>query len=214
MRCCTKTGQSALIATAVGAAVGLLTFSLSLRVTDASAPQAQTLTVATGTLRATTSGVTQSDIDAIDQAITGVYDVISGPAGEPRDWDRFRDMFAEGGELAVSAPTQQGRTIIAMSPDDYIERFGDSLVQNGFRESETHRVLEVFGSIAHAFSTYRGTLETNDEFLVQGINSIQLVRVGRADEARWKVHSILWHQMGRDETIPEKYRPAGEAEEL
>ena len=32
------------------------------------------------------------DFTTIEGMMTALYDVISGPAGQPRDWDRFRSI--------------------------------------------------------------------------------------------------------------------------
>jgi hypothetical protein len=34
-----------------------------------------------------------SDVASIDAIITAAYEVISGPAGKKRDWDRERSLF-------------------------------------------------------------------------------------------------------------------------
>ncbi|MEE8594523.1 MAG: hypothetical protein V3T25_01520, partial [Gemmatimonadota bacterium] len=33
------------------------------------------------------------DVESIDAIIAALYDVISGPAGQERDWNRFRSLF-------------------------------------------------------------------------------------------------------------------------
>ncbi|HUQ82696.1 MAG TPA: hypothetical protein VM076_16215, partial [Gemmatimonadaceae bacterium] len=33
-----------------------------------------------------------ADVKSIDAILTALYDVISGPAGQPRNWDRFRSL--------------------------------------------------------------------------------------------------------------------------
>src|SRR6267142_1073527 len=42
-----------------------------------------------------------SDVDTVDHLVTSLYDVISGSAGKPRDWDRFRSLFLPDGRLGV-----------------------------------------------------------------------------------------------------------------
>ena len=37
-----------------------------------------------------------ADVSSIDAIVAALYDVISGPAGEKRDWARFRSLFAPG----------------------------------------------------------------------------------------------------------------------
>lgn len=44
--------------------------------------------------------VDPADVESIDAIMEAVYDVISGDAGEARDWDRFRSLFAAGAALS------------------------------------------------------------------------------------------------------------------
>ena len=39
------------------------------------------------------------DVKSMDAIMAAVYDVISGPAGQKRDWDRMRSLFAPGAGL-------------------------------------------------------------------------------------------------------------------
>src|SRR5271154_6813204 len=45
-----------------------------------------------------------SDVDTVDHLVTSLYDVISGPAGKPRDWVRFRALFLPDGRLGKVRP--------------------------------------------------------------------------------------------------------------
>lgn len=150
------------------------------------------------------------ELETLDRVITGLYEVISGPAGQPRDWDRFGSMFTDDAMMSYTQPTPEGYRLTKITPDEYRMNIGPNLERLGFTEKETHRVLERFGSIAHAFSTYHGTASERPGFVVEGINSIQLVKVGTPDGPRWKVHSIAWHQKGPDEDIPAEYLPEDE----
>ena len=48
----------------------------------------------------------KADMAGIDAAIRGVYEVISGPPGQKRDFDRMRAMFAPNALLRVITPTR------------------------------------------------------------------------------------------------------------
>src|SRR5579863_19335 len=41
------------------------------------------------------------DVDTVEHLVASLYDVISGTAGKPRDWDRFRSLFLPDGRLGV-----------------------------------------------------------------------------------------------------------------
>lgn len=144
-----------------------------------------------------------ADVASLDAIITAVYDVISGDAGEPRDWDRWRTLFLAEATLSPTGPTQDGRWGRAiMTPDSYIERAGARLERTGFVEAEVGRVTEQFGNIAHVFSTYVSFRSRSDTRPFQrGINSFQLLNDGH----RWWVVSVLWQAETPDYPIPSKY---------
>ena len=57
-----------------------------------------------------------SDVESIDTIITATYDVISGPAGKKRDWDRMRSLFFPGGRLIPTAK-EAGRDDVDLAPN-------------------------------------------------------------------------------------------------
>lgn len=142
----------------------------------------------------------------IRAAVADLYAVISGPAG-PRDWDAFRALFAEGGRLAAMAPTREGgMRQVQMTPEEYIERSGPFMQSRGFFETEIAREIEVYGSIAHVFSSYETRFEADGEVFQRGINSISLVRT---DAGEWKVYQILWQGETDDNPLPERFEKRG-----
>lgn len=131
-----------------------------------------------------------ADIAAIDALIENVYAVISGPVGQPRDFDLMRSYFTPDARLSAITPGG----IVGGSVDDYIARSENLLVQGGFTERQLARRIEVWGDLAHAWSSYEGTYTRPDGTpgLVRGINSFQLARV----DGVWKVQSIFWQATG------------------
>lgn len=151
-----------------------------------------------------------ADVESIDAIIGAVYDVISGEAGEARDWDRFRSLFIPEGRLIPSGRQPDGsHRYIVWSPEEYIERAGGQLVANGFFEDEAHRVTERWADIAHVFSTYNSYHTAADreagEPFQRGINSFQLMNDGE----RWWVVSVMWENEGPDRPISEEYLAEG-----
>jgi TonB-dependent SusC/RagA subfamily outer membrane receptor len=143
------------------------------------------------------------DVASEDAIVAALYDVISGPAGQKRDWDRFRSLFVPGARLIPTGvgPDRQAR-IRTMTPDEYATRAGAQLEQNGFFEREIARTGETFGSVAHAFSTYESRHAASDEKpFARGINSIQLFN----DGTRWWIVSVYWDSERPTNPIPQKY---------
>jgi DNA-binding beta-propeller fold protein YncE len=143
-----------------------------------------------------------ADVESIDAIIAALYDVISGPKGQKRDWNRFLGLFAPGARLMATGRRADGtRVVRMMTPEEYAANSG-GLEANGFFEREIGRETEMYGAIAQVFSAYdsKRTLQDAQPF-ARGINSIQLVNDGK----RWWVFSILWDPERPDQQIPERY---------
>jgi hypothetical protein len=132
-----------------------------------------------------------------------LYDVISGPAGQRRNWDRMRSLFVPGARLIPTGRRPNGtRSIQVWSVDQYISTVGPRLEENGFFERELARRTERYGNIVHAFSTYDSKHAASDpQPFARGINSIQLWNDGQ----RWWVVSIFWEGERPDNPIPARY---------
>ena len=146
-----------------------------------------------------------ADVESLDAILAALYDVISGPAGAARDWDRMRSLFLPGARLIPTGRSPQGEgRYRVMTVEDYIAGSGPVLERDGFFEIETHRVTERFGSVVHAFSTYESRRTVDDaEPFMRGINSIQLFD----DGTRWWVATVMWDSERPDNPIPAMYLP-------
>lgn len=144
-----------------------------------------------------------ADVASVDAIIAAVYDVISGPAGKKRDWNRMRSLFVPGARLIPTGPKPTGGYGARVGTvEDYITRGGPYLESQGFFETEIARKMETFGNIAHAFSTYESRHKAEDQKpFARGINSIQLVN----DGTRWWVVTIFWQGEDEKTPLPEKY---------
>jgi len=146
-----------------------------------------------------------ADVASLDAIMRAVYDVISGPAGQKRDWNRMRSLFTSNARLMPkgAAGLRSG------SVEDYITASGPQLEESGFIEREIARKVEQFGDIAHVFSTYEARRSEGGPVFLRGINSFQLVR----HAGRWWVVSIMWQAETPQLPIPAEYLtapPAGE----
>jgi len=147
-----------------------------------------------------------SDVESIEAIVAAAYDVISGPAGQKRDWKRERSLFISGARLIPTA-VDAGRNDVDLAPqvldvDAYIARVESYFATTGFYEKEVARRVEQFGQIAHVWSTYESRHDPNDaKPFMRGINSIQLFN----DGSRWWILSIYWQHESPQHAIPEEY---------
>ena len=131
-----------------------------------------------------------SDVASIDAIINALYESISGPAGQKRDWDRFRSLFLPGGHLipVISLEGERARARL-LSPEDYIRRVEPIFANEDFWERESKRQAETFGHVAHVLSYYESFHEPQGSPFAQGANSLQLFH----DGLRWWIVSIIWN---------------------
>lgn len=145
-----------------------------------------------------------ADVASIDSIMKAVYDVISGDAGKPRDWDRFRSLFHKDARLIPSGKNQQTGVVgaNAFTPDDYVKRVEPVFAKEGFHERELARKIDQYGNIAQVFSTYHAFRKSDDKQpFLRGINSFQLLFDGK----RWWVVTIYWQAESPENPIPKQY---------
>jgi len=145
----------------------------------------------------------QKDVQSIENLMEALYASISGEKGEPRDWDRFRNLMLPGSRLIPTASGEDGvNSYQIMSPAEFIENTDPYFVENGFYEYEINREEHHYGRIVHVMSTYGSKRSKMDaEPFNKGINSIQLFNDGQ----RWWVLTIYWAHESEDNPIPERY---------
>jgi hypothetical protein len=96
-----------------------------------------------------------ADVASPDAIMTATYDVISGPAGQQRDWDRFRSLFVPGARLIPVVPRKTGGGLDTriITPDEYAQHADAYFQKNGFAEREISRKSERYGNIMQIFRT-------------------------------------------------------------
>src|SRR5215213_7076399 len=153
---------------------------------------------------ATVKDANPADVSSLDAIMKAVYDVISGDAGQKRDWDRFRTLFHKDARMIPSGKNPQTGVYgaRALTPEDYVKRTEAVFAKEGFYEREKARRVEIYGNIAHVFSTYESFHSLTDKTpFMRGINSFQLLNDGK----RWWVMTIFWQGETPDNPIPKKY---------
>jgi hypothetical protein len=147
-----------------------------------------------------------ADVASPDAIMAATYDVISGPAGQQRDWDRFRSLFVPGARLipVVAKKTGSGSDTRIITPDEYA-KFADTYFQkNGFAEREISRKAERYGNIMQIFSTYESRHDAKDaQPFARGVNSFQLFY----DGTRWWVVTIYWLEETPENPLPKEFLP-------
>jgi hypothetical protein len=153
-------------------------------------------------------------VDGVEHLVAALYDVISGPAGQPRDWQRFRSLFLPDGRLGAIRPGMPAHgneparkdDITFRTPDLYAGRNDPYFKANGFFERGIANRVEEFGDLVHVWSTYESRHAMSDSApFARGINSMQIVH---ARDRFWLLN-VTWDEERPGLTLPDKYLPSG-----
>ena len=144
-----------------------------------------------------------ADVATIDGMVQAYYEVVSGPAGQPRDWARDRTLYIPDLRFVQVDVDKAGKLAPRItSHQEYVDT-ADGLSKTGFFEKEIHRVTERFGPIAHVWSTYESRRTESGPIIMRGINSIELFWDGQ----RWWIANAIWTDETKDMPIPKEYLP-------
>ena len=145
---------------------------------------------------------TDEDVASIDGVIRALYEVISGPAGAARDWERDRKLFFPGARLVPTRPRPEGGAVAdVFDMEGYIASRTPMFEKDSFFETELARRTFVFGNIAHVLSSYELKRAPDGKPFVRGVNSIQLFHDGE----RWWIISIIWDNEREGVRLPEEF---------
>lgn len=146
-------------------------------------------------------GPRPEDVASIDGITRAVYEAISGPAGIPRDWARFRPLFHPGARLIPTGRQNGVGVATSLTVEEFITRATPGMEGQGFFEREIGRVTERYGNVVRFMSAYdsRRTAEDPTPFQ-RGVNSFQLFW----DGARWWIITIFWEAETPNNPIPER----------
>ena len=135
-------------------------------------------------------------------ALTGeFFEAVSFGEGERPAYQNLYELFIPGGLLIknISAVPEINTVSQFIEPR---QRMVDSGELTCFKETEIAEITEIFGNIAHRFSTYeKHGLNAAGSFEGRGIISFQFIMT----EAGWKISSIAWDDERPGLTIPEQY---------
>jgi hypothetical protein len=131
-----------------------------------------------------------TDEAQIGAVVDEMYAMISGPAG-PRDWSRQEKCFLPEATQVRTWVDEQGRPQkLSMTLDEYSANTTSFFAENAFYEVETGRRIDLFGNIAHVWSSYEARRSPDDADVERrGINSIQLFR---DPDKGWRIIHMIW----------------------
>jgi hypothetical protein len=143
------------------------------------------------------------DVQTLDGLMKAYYEVVSGPAGAPRQWERDRSLHHPEAQIVIINNREDGQPVAnVMTLADFHDRSG-GISERGFFEYEIHRETSRHGSNAHIWSTYEWRTDMDGPVGGQGVNSLQLFHDGE----RWWI--MGWTFDGRNDApaVPDEYLP-------
>jgi hypothetical protein len=145
-----------------------------------------------GGAAATSPAADPKDVETVDALVAALYDVISGPAGKPRNWERMYSLFFPGALLISAGPNKAGELhATVMSPMGYVDRAGKYFETHPFFERETARKTHSQGHLQQIFSSYESSEDAAfTKPFAHGVNSIEMFN----DGTRWWIMQVMWEE--------------------
>jgi hypothetical protein len=142
------------------------------------------------------------DVSSIDGIMKAFYEVISGPAGEPRQWSRDRTLYISGVHFVSMGVNANGDPVArVVDHQQFVDSSDAELISKGFYESEIHREMKRFGNIVHIFSTYESRITRDGPVIARGVNSIELFWDGK----RWWIACAIWDEERKDNPLTKDF---------
>jgi hypothetical protein len=147
-----------------------------------------------------------SNVSSIDSIVTSIYEVVSGEEGENRDWDLHRTIFHPEAQIVTNYLNDHGEYQIDFYDfEDYVNNYSDYFKNNNNFEVDVNRKIEIFGNLAHVFSTFESYKNAEDSTPYRlGTASIQLYN----DGDRRYVLNMYYKTESENDKVPNKYIPS------
>ena len=130
------------------------------------------------------------DYSNLDDIISTMFRVISGPAGQRRDWELLRSLYHPHARLMVAPNAgKDAMPLRVMNIEEFIARVDAIFKTESFWERETHRETEIFGRIAQVFCHYESLRDLKEAPFTSGKKSMHLFN----DGTRWWIVSAMWN---------------------
>jgi hypothetical protein len=153
-----------------------------------------------------------ADTESPEACVHALYEVISGPPEQPRDWARFRELCRPEARFLLATVGPDGAPLTQLwDVEGFVAEGRKSFAARGLWETELAARTERFGRVAHVFSSYATRLDRPDAPIVsRGVNSIQLVwdPAETGSEGAWHIAHLIWDRERPGSELP---RDLGEA---
>ena len=143
----------------------------------------------------------KEDVSTISGIMKATYEVVSGEAGEARQWERDLSLHSPHAVYSFQEKVDGKWRQSTMPLKDFHKATDDMVATTAFYESEINREVRIFGNIAHVWSTYETRLSKDGPVKRRGINSVQLYY----DQNRWWIISWTFGRESASHRIPKTF---------
>jgi hypothetical protein len=143
----------------------------------------------------------RSDVGSIEDIVRASYEVISGPAGAPRQWERDRALYMPGATFVVTGVRDGKVETTILTPEEYRRRSDARFVAEGLFETEIGSRVEHFGNVAQVRSVSESRRTPDGPIEARYVNYLQLFW----DGTRWWIAGAVWDRERPDNPIPAEW---------
>jgi hypothetical protein len=145
------------------------------------------------------------DVSTIDGMVKAYYEVVSGPAGQPRQWGRDATLYIPNVRFIILSEDAEGKTTFrSMTHPEFVDISEAGLNGKAFYEREIHRVTNRIGNVAHILSTAEHMSNPDGPVEGRSIDSLELF----FDGSRWWItNANIWDINGTKHPLPAEFLP-------
>ena len=145
----------------------------------------------------------EKDLKELAEITRGVYEAVSFENADAQSLEQLhRYLIPKALLINNNGPHHQLLNVDAFIFEVKAQIMDGTL--SSFHEVELKHETEIFGNVAHRFSTYQAEITTGgNTYKIMGINSIQFIKTMEG----WKVSSIAWNDEDDTLKIPAQYLP-------
>jgi len=141
------------------------------------------------------------DVATIADIVRVSYEVISGPAGTPRQWRRDSTLYSPTATFIAMSERDGKAVVTTMTAEDYRRKNNEDFVRNGLFEREIGSRIERFGNVAFVRSISESRRTPNGPIDGRYVNYISLYR----DGSRWWISGFVWDEERPNNPIPKAW---------
>lgn len=141
------------------------------------------------------------DVATPESAVKAAYQTLSGPAGEARNWNRFRSLVAPGARFITEGAAADGTVHRrALDVEDFISSNEKTFATQGFFEHGVIIHEEAWAHFAVVVTPYESRHARGEAPFARGIKHVELTSDGK----RWFIESIVWERETPASPLPPK----------